>query len=237
MKYEKTCSQGSFIAWGTGFRFEYEAPDKLLGITPLDRKSAIAKLRFDQRLAESPLAYVESLNKTNQIKALMYSNNATANLAETLDRKRIGSLIKSTARISRFAFDLRTKNFDRFSWVFCKDFDLESLAIKQVMSKRKHKAFFMARLQTRYNNCVCVRGRTLSALVARLSDKTLSDLITMEFGHSYNNSAHRLLNASSKLSTISRILDENFIPEHKLGRYKGLKSPITNAQTTAQKGS
>ena len=226
MKYVNTCSQGSFIAWGTGFRFEYEAPSRLLSITPLDRKRAIARLRFDKDLAEDPLAYVESLDKTNQIQALMYSNNATLNLAETLDRDRISGLIKSTARISRFAFDLHTKNFERFAWFFCKDFDLESFKIKKFVSKRKETAFYIGKLQTRYHNSVRVRACTLPRLVAALSDKTLTDLITMEFGHSYNNSAHTLLNASSKLSTISRILDENFIPENKVERYKGLKNPI-----------
>ena len=230
MKYVNTCSQGSFIAWGTGFRFKYEAPSRLLSITPLDRKRAIAKLRFDDKLAKEPLAYVESLDKTNQIQALMYSNNTTIDLSDTLDRDRIGGLIKSTAHISRFAFDLNTKNFERFAAFFCKDFELESFKIKKFISKRQETEFYIGKLQTRYNNFVRVRACTLTGLTAALSDKTLTDLITMEFGHSYNNSAHTLLNASSKLSTISRILDENFIPERKLERYKGLKNPITKPQ-------
>ena len=235
MKYEETCTQGSFTVWGTGFRFDYEADNNFLNITSLDKKRALAHLKFDKHLAKDPLAYVESLDKTNQIKALMYSNNATINLAETMDYERIASLLKITARISRCAFDLRTKNFDRFSKIFCKDFDLSSMKIKKFTSSHKENEFYLARIQTQYNNSVCVRACTLTGLTAALSDRTLRDLMTMEFGHSHNNSAHSLLNVSAKLSTISHILDQNFIPEHKMIRYETLQNQIDNARKKRQK--
>lgn len=228
MKFEETDAQGSFRVWGTGFLFDYEAKGTLLKISPLDEDRAIAQLKFDRHLAKDPLAYVRSFDKTNQIKALMYSNNSTINLAETMDPERVTSLVSMTARISRCAFDLDTKNFERFSSVFCKDFDLKNLKIKRFNTREGQSELFLARIQTRYNNSVCVRACTMAGLTAALSDRTLRDLITMEFGHSYNNSAHGLLNASSKLSTISRVLDENFIPERKLDRYSKLMNPMNS---------
>lgn len=235
MKYEETCSQGSFIVWGTGFRFEYEAENKLLSVSPLDEKRAITRLKIDRHLARDPLGYVESLDKTNRIKALMYSNNTTVNLAEVLDSSRITSLVKTTARISRCAFDLSTKNYRRFAAMFCEDFDLKSIKIKKFYSRETDGELYLGRIQTRYNNSVCARACSLVGLTAALSDRTLRDLITMEFGHSYNNSAHALLNASAKLSTISRILDENFIPERKLDRYKTLSNSLDSIHSKLDK--
>ncbi len=232
MKYEETCAQGSFTVRGTGFRFNYDADDQLLHITSFDKKRALARLKLDQYLAKDPLAYVESFDKTNQIKALMYSNNATINLAETMDYERINSLIKITARISRCAFDLQTKNFKRFSRVFCKDFDLKNVKIKKFTSSYQSNELYLARIQTHYNNSVCVRACTLTGLTAALSDRTLRDLITMEFGHNYSNSAHSLLQVSSKLTTISHILDPSFIPEHKLKRYETLQDQIAKIMST-----
>lgn len=226
MKYEETCAQGSFKVWGAGFRYEYEAPNKLLNIAPLDEKRAIAHLKFDHHLSRNPLAFVEALNKTNQIHALMFSNNQTVNLADTLDVKRVASLIPTTARVSRFAFDLTNKNYSRFSSAFCKDFDLKSLILKKFRSDNSDTDLFLARMQTQSNNCINVRACTLSGLMSILSESTLSDLITMEFGHMSGRSAHKLLNAASKLSTIARILDENFIPEHKIGLYRDLPQKL-----------
>ncbi len=229
MKYEETCAEGSFIVWGTGFRFEYEAQTSFLNVTPLDEKRALVHLKLDRHLVKDPLTYVESLDKANQIKALMYSNNATINLAEIMDDERVASLIETTASISRCAFDLHTHNFERFSKMLCQKFDLKNVKIKKFRSRRKENELYLARIQTRYNNSVCVRACTLTGLTAALSERTLRDLITMEFGHSYNNSAHSLLNVSSKLATISHILDQNFIPERKLARYNALRSQMSTA--------
>ena len=226
MKYEKTCSQGSFTVWGTGFRYNYEAHNNIIDVAPLDENKAVAHLKCDHHIARNPLAYVKALNKTNQIKALMFSNNETIDLSQTMELERIGSLIKATANITRFAFDLDTHNFARFSSLFTKDFNLKRLKVKQFKSQEKGHDLFLGRIQTIHGNSVCARACTLVGLTARLSDRTLKDLMTMEFGHNFNNSAHTLLDASSKLGTISRILDENFIPQHKLERYKSLTNRL-----------
>ncbi len=227
MKHDCTVSHGSFTVWGTGFLYLYEADNKLLNIALPDEDKAIVKIKLDDALADDPLAYIDTLDKANQIKALLYSNNSTVNLAETLDDSRVASLIKTTARISRCAYDLDTLNFERFGSVFCKEFDLKGLKIKKFNSRSESQRFYLGRIQTRTDNTVCVRSCSLSGLMTQLSDKTMNDLIALEIGMRNDASAHKLLSASSKLLTISHILNKNFIPQHKLTRYEELIGSLT----------
>ncbi len=213
MRYRETCADGSFKAWGTGFRYEYQADINSLLVAHEKKDFAFAHLKFDKFIAQHPLRYVEALDKTHQIKALMLSNNSTVNLAETMDMSRVGALINSSARTSLHVYDLNFKNFSRFSRHFAQEFDLKHFKIKRFQSGSGENRFFVARVQTQHDNSVSVRACTLEGMLAALSERTMRDLITMEFGHQYQNSALSLLNLSTKLSTISNILDENFIPE------------------------
>lgn len=227
MKHDCTVSHGSFTVWGTGFLYLYEADNKLLNIALPDEDKAIVKIKLDDALVDNPLAYIDTLDKANQIKALLYSNNSTVNLADTLDDSRVASLIKTTARISRCAYDLHTLNFERFGSVFCKEFDLKGLKIKKFNSRSENQRFYLGRIQTRTEHTVCVRSCSLSGLMTQLSDKTMNDLIALEIGMRNDASAHKLLSASSKLLTISHILNKNFIPQHKLTRYEELIGSLT----------
>ena len=226
MKDRETCSQDSFETQGTGFRYSYDGYSNTLSVASLERQKVFAKLKFDHHLAMNPHAYVAALDKTNQIKALMYSNNATINLAETIDEPRVSSLIDITAQISRYAYDLLTHEYDSFSALFCADYNLKALKLRQIPAHGTGKPFYVAKIQTQHNNSISVQGCTLPVITEALSDKTLRDLITMEFGHYFGNSAQNLLNASSKLSIISRVLDEDFTPA------KRLKSPLTAEEQT-----
>jgi hypothetical protein len=230
MKYEETCTKGSFSVWGSGFRFDYKAQSKLLNIVPLHEKRILVHLQFDEHLAKTPLAYIEILEKTNQINALMYSNNATLNLAEIMEGARIASLIETSVDISRRAYDLKTMNFERFADHFRHYSDLKNVNIKKFTCSRQENEFYLARIQTHRDNSVCVRACTLSGLTAALSERMLHDLIAMELGR-YNNNARHLLHVSTKLSTISRIVDENFIPQHKLAQYEKLRKQMDTATT------
>ena len=228
MREGSIVSQGSFTVWGAGFLYEYEANDKVLNIALPDEDKAIVKIKLDDVLANDPMVYVDTLDKANQIKALLYSNNTTVNLAETLDTHRVASLIKTTARISRCAYDLDHKNFERFASMFCKEFDLKGLKIKKYSGRneRSHN-FYLGRMQTRTDNIICARSCSLAGLMTALSDKTMNDLISLEIGMHNDSAAHKLLSASSKMLTISHILNKNFIPQHKLSRYDALLESLT----------
>ena len=227
MKYRDTCAQGSFSVWGTGFRFEYEAAEKVLNIIPSGESKAVAYYKLDNELAKSPYDFVRHLDKTNQIKALMYSNNRTTNLADTIDMQRIASLLKTTTLISGFVQSLHSADYERFSEDFSDKFELKAVNIRSYISNEEQREIFYGELLSLYGNIITARSKSLSGLLQMLSERVLTDLIMVECGHNLNNTGHNLLNASSKLATISRVLDKNFIPKRRIERFKGLKNSLT----------
>lgn len=214
MKHWETGAHGSFTAWGSGFLYNYKAETNTLKVHHCDRQRALASLKFDYRLARQPLAYVVSLDKTNQIHALMFSNNATLNLTETMDLTRIKVMVDATARLSRYAYDLSCGDLYRFTTAFAADFNLHHVEIRHFAPNTAsgNAAFYAATIQTQHHNAITVRGHNLVRLTGQMAERTLHDLITMETGHFYSNSAQNLLNMASKLALISQILDEDFVP-------------------------
>ena len=213
MELHKTSSCGSFLAWGAGFGYHYEAEHNSLNITHKETRLHLARVRLNRHMAENPKAFVEQLNKAHEIKALILSNNETIKLADTIDAKLVGGIIKNSARLAKCAHELSHHSFSNFSRRFIKEFEVKKLKIKTIKNNGEDQILFVARLQTLHNNSVCVRACTLEGLLSVLSERTLRDLITMEFGHQYQNSAFNLMRLSAKLSKIGNILDENFIPE------------------------
>lgn len=216
MKYEETRADGTFKAWGAGFSYEYLAELNTLKITRAEKDYALAHIKFDKYISKDPLSFVKALDKTSQIKALMLSNNETINLTETIDEARLGALMKSAAKISRHAYDLNFRNFSRFSRQFAKEFNLKHFKIKRFRAGSAENMFFVARVETQHENSVSVRACSLEGMLSSLSDRTVRDLITMEFGHQFEKSAFNLLNLSAKLATIGHIVDENFDPAKRL---------------------
>lgn len=213
MELNKTSSCGSFQAWGAGFGYHFDAGINTLSITQKETQLALARIRLNRDIAQNPVAFVEQLNKTHEIKALILSNNGTIKLADTIDPKLVGGIIKNSVRLAKYAHELSHHSFSNFSRKFSKEFELKKLKIKTITHNDHEQLLFVARLQTLHDNSVCVRACTLEGLLSVLSERTLRDLITMEFGHQYQNSAFNLMRLSAKLSKIGNILDENFIPE------------------------
>lgn len=215
LDYRET-THGSFKAWGSGFRYDYNNEQKALNVLHQDTERLLARFNFDRFLSKSPLAYTELLNKTAQINALMVSNNQTINLSETMPLPHLSSVLSSIGGLSRHAFDLKQMHIRRFCLRFAMEFDLHSVKIKFFQPNDIENAFFIARLQTQHGNGISVRACSMTGIMAAMSDKTLRDLITMEFGHRFERSAQSLLNVSSKLSSLSWILDEEFDPSKRI---------------------
>ncbi len=215
MEFQET-SQGSFTAWGTGLTYAYNAYDHSLSIVHRERHDTLAHINFDSAMAKNPLGYVELLEKATQIKALIFSNHQTIDLADMFDAGKLKELLKPAFLLSRYAFDLDTKRYHRFCRLFCEDHALKSVKIKRFISEDGSNEFFIARIQTQHDNGIIVRGCTMAGLTAALSDRTLRDLITMEFGHRFEGSAQNLLRVSSQLSTLSCLLDEVYCPIEKI---------------------
>ena len=199
LDYRET-TRGSFKAWGIGFSYNYNKDQHSLTVLHKETERLLTKIKLDRRLSQAPLPYVEMLEKASQISALMVSNNRTVDLSKTIELQHMRPLLKNVARLSRYAFDLEYQYLSRFCRVFCKEFDIESLKIKQFSSNEIEDTFFIARMQTKNGNGISVRACTMTGIMAAMSDRTLRDLITMEFGHRYENSAQNLLNASSKFA-------------------------------------
>lgn len=209
-------SDGSFDVLGTGFSYNYNNNKNALTVFHKDTERLLTTLEFDRALSREPLSYVTLLEKASQINALMMSNNQTIDLSQTMELQHMHPLLNSVAEISRHAFDLHNLHLGRFCRAFTNKYDLKCIKIKKFVSGNQENTFFIARMHTKNDNGITVRGCTMTGIMAAMSDRTLRDLITMEFGHRFENSAQNLLNASSKFSSLSYILDENFIPESKL---------------------
>ncbi|NCT40702.1 MAG: hypothetical protein GW778_03455 [Alphaproteobacteria bacterium] len=216
MLHYRDTTRGSFEMWGNGFRYDYDNNKSALSVFHHESERLLAQFKFDSLLLKEPRTYVGFLDKASQINALMVSNNSTVNLAETMPLRHVAPIFQSIGVISRHAFDLHILDLPRFSERFAQEYGLKSINIKPFKSRDCENAFFIARLQTLHDNCISVRACTLGGIMGALSESTLRDLMTMEFGHRYNGSAQNLLNASSKLSSLSYILDESFVPEMKV---------------------
>lgn len=216
LKFRETSSH-SFTARGAGLDYYYNHHINDLSITPREkRQEALAQFHFDELLSEDPHDYVSLLEKTFQIKALMYSCNKTLDITHTIDAVRLRPILYNASYTSRYAFDLKKKNFERFCALFAEEFDFKAIKVKPFSSEDHKNTFFIARIQTKRDNAVNVRACTLAGIVAALSERTLRDLLTMEFGHRFDGSAQRLLQASAKLSAIANLLDDGFRPSLQL---------------------
>lgn len=216
LKYRETSSQGSFVAWGIGFRYQYNSPDNVLDVIDDKRSKPLLYIDFDQTLSKNPFMYIENLEKTTQIKALMFTGNMTADLSDSFDDARLPSILEDSARLARFSFDLRQRRFHRFGHYFCESHGLKRLQIRKMQGTAMHEPFYIGKLSTPNNNAVSVRACSLHRLLKELGDATLRDLITAEYGHPFQSAAYDLLAVSSKLSTISHVLDEHFVPAQKI---------------------
>jgi len=225
-------TQGSFEAWGSGFRYNYNDKKQALTVFHTNTERLLARFNFDQMLSKQPMAYVGFLEKASQINALMMSNNNTINLAETMELQHISPILRSIGSTSRHAFDLQNMLLNRFCTAFAKEFDLKSVKIKLFHPEYEESAFFIARIQTHHGNGFSTRACSLAGITSAMSDRTLRDLITMEFGHRFEASATNLLNASSRLTAISYILDESFVPKSKVLQTKHKKNQSINSYST-----
>lgn len=218
MKFKGTDNEGSFKAWGIGLGYDYDAKNKKLDIAHAGSVTPLLAVDFDDPMSKRPDIFVRILEKTTQIKALVYSNNTTINLAETLDRQRLPPILQSAGMLARYGFDLEEENFLRFAELFARDFSLKSIGLHKVASATSNgpEIHYDAQLETRLSNEVKVRATTLPALLLALSDQIIRDVITLEFGYGQQNTAHLLLSMTSKLSELSFILNDRFVPSRKI---------------------
>lgn len=216
MKCKEINSDGSFLAWGVGFHYEYDANQHILEITTARDGKPLTYTGFDTESCANPFRFVLLLEKATQIQALMLSNNATIDLSENFEDERLVAIFISCMNLAQFAYDLSQYDFKRFEKCFCADTPIKLLNIEKIESSESVDQFFSAKLSTDTSQELSKRAKSLHHLMIGLSDSIISDLITAEYGFKFKNTADTLLSVSSKLSLISLILNEAFIPVRKL---------------------
>lgn len=221
MRHKGTDTSGSFEAWGLGLFYHYDAQAHILDIIHARRNKPLIYIDFDRSLAKDPLSYVAFIEKSSQIRALMLSNNRMADISETLDEDRLCGILTSVASMARYCFDLQNMRYDRFSKYFIEETELKGFTIEHTSNQEHDSDFFKATLETQKSNTAIGRGPTLFRAISSLSDNIIQDLLTTECGYNIQGRAHALLRISSTLSAFSCILNDYFIPVHKVtGRDK-----------------
>ena len=225
-KDENSCD--SFAAWGTGFKYEFDAHLRKLDVFHAKTGSALLFIDFDKELLRDPRLFVSTLDKSCQIRALTLSNNTSVDLSQTFDDGKLTPMMVETARLARLSFDLMHGNFERFERYFCQDSIIRSMKIDRIRKFDAGSAYYAANIQTRRNNRLAVESPTLHGIMTKLSRKIVQDLITREFVSHYDALAHNLLKMSSNISILSLILNEKFLPSRKL------KEPRRDGQKNSQ---
>lgn len=223
LKYREHNSRGSFVAWGIGFHYRYDPDTKILDIIDARRQKPLLFLDFDGKTSKDPLTFTRNLDKANQINALIFSNNTTNDLSETLEDRRLVPILENSVFLAHYCFDLNHGKFQRFAKHFCGDFALKNIQIDRVENINPEASYFLAELRTLNNNAITSRATSLHSVIRKLSEKAVQDLMTAEYGNVLSGSAHNLLTASSKLSIISRILDENFSPHRRIQKMREIQ--------------
>lgn len=217
LKHKEAAPPGSFVAWGIGFAYCYEPKRNVLNISDARSKKPLFYVDCkNQPLAAGACDYAIFFEKATQINALILSNNSTVDLSELLDDRRLAAILEDSANLARYAYSLKQEDFKRFESDFCKNFTLKRLEIKKPKTLYPRDSSYFAKLKTLNNNVITSQKRSLHKILADLSERTLRDLIAVEFGYHFQHSTYDLLTVSSKLAIIGHILDERFIPAQRI---------------------
>ncbi len=225
--HNETDRLGSFEAWGTGFLYRYNAPSNNLSVLLPRQNTHLIDVDLKEFSVDA-LSYTQYLEKATQINALMFSNSATIDLTETFDPRRLRPITRNAAVFAGYALNLEQRHFHHFSLRFRETCALEEIYIDSLYKQEPDVEYFKGYVKTRQGNAVSAGGPSIADVLLHLSEKILRDLIVMEPEESRRSNSNDLLGASFKLSTTSRILDENFLPCHKLSSVRDSALQIKN---------
>lgn len=211
-----------YIAWGMGLSYRYNADRQNLTIIQTSNRASLKQLELDEAVSKSSLTYIEILEKTLQIKALVLSNYNTINITDIFADERLYSLVNAALITSRHAFDLRTRKFKRFATEFSNQHNLSSVKISRNKNPGSGLPYYYCSVKTANNNVVTERSCSLYKIFGRLSEKVAHELLSEEFFLHGEASAYSLIEVSSKFALIGNILNSDFIPAAKIKghRYK-----------------
>ncbi len=225
LEHRETDRKGSFIARGTSFYYQYCASKNRLNICHAETKSVLRSVTLEKRTLCNPLQFVHSFDKSSKIKALIFSNHKTVRLCNTLEGEKLLALLPNIERLTRYTCKLKNEQFRDFCKGFAQDFALQSIYIHKTEGNNGLD-FYNAGVTSIHNHSVEARATSLHGILRETATKVMHDLVMMEYGYSHHGSAHNLLTVSSKLSTLSRIVNNDYIPEFHLAEESSGESLI-----------
>lgn len=213
MLYQTLSSGGSFKANGAGFYYSYDADENGLSVFRNISGCKTLNITLPKKIKNDPLLFVHQLEKATQIKALTLSNYTTIKLCETIVPEKLAAIAKSVSRLALNSFDLSNNDVGRFSNVLRRGFGLKEMDISYIDHSASGDPYYKAKIVTKKDNCIVVRDSSLPVTLKKLSDGIVSDMIMREFTSHTDQNSQKLLRLSTRISIISKILNESFIPE------------------------
>jgi len=218
MRNVETDLHGSFIACGVGILYKYTAPTNTLEIFLRENRTYLFRMPIGERGAENIQALIHNFDKSVQIRALMISNHKTNDITKTLGAEKLQTIIRSAFKIGFYAFDAQIGEWDKLNLAIAQDFNLRKFKIKRLVCPSAGTAYIRCGIETPRNNELTVRAKTPSGVIKVLSERIIQDLIALEFAYRTDSFAHQLVTLSSKLGTLSRLLDKNYIPAQNVSK-------------------
>lgn len=214
MRKVQTDRNGSFVACGVGLLYQYSVTTHTLEIFQRKGRDYMFRLGLDGVDADDIPILIENFDKALQIKALMISSHKTNDLTKTMSPDRLQVIIKSAFRIALHACDAQLGHWKRLNLSIEKEFKLKRFKLKRLICPSAGTAYIRCGIETPRENELTVRAKTTAAVFKILSEKIIHDLMTIEFAYRTDSYAHQLVTLSSKMGTLSRVLDQSYVPKN-----------------------
>lgn len=225
LRYQSTDRRGSFDAWGVGLFYHYSAPVNTLEVysSPDDQAALLLQATLSKNSQCHVQDFVSYFDKVSQIKALMLSNQTSVNIADTMESERLRGVLINTCSLAKSVCALTNDKLRSFVSSSKEMYELKHFSIKHLCCQASGEKYYRARLKTYNSNEIVARSITMHGVLMTLSEKIIRDLIALEFSTRHN-TADNLLIFSSQLTTISRVMNQNFYPLSKIRPVKKRQS-------------
>lgn len=212
-RYQIVGSHGDLEAWGAAFNYRYNAVGNALAVYRNESGCTTLNITLPAKIADNPLLFIQQLEKATQIRALMLSSNATLRLCQTIVPEKLTAIARGVSKLALNCYDLRTDRIEKFTKLVRRSYGLKEFEISHIGYEQSGtKPYYKAKIVSCRDHCVVVREDNIHSLLKRLSDGIISDLITLEFSSRNNHCSEQLLRLATRLSVMSKIIDDRFDP-------------------------
>ena len=223
LEYTKYQTGESFKAMGVGLAYEYDQSAKCLRLLDRHSQSCILEAQVALYASNTIKSFVELVEKTTQIQALLASGHSTYNITDIFSHERLAPYLETTLNFATMALFLELKEFNIFGEQFCEHYDLKAFTITPLTPASYSVDMYRITVETHHGNVVDYQAGTIHTCLNFISRQIISDLLLKETKNNFQHEAHVLLSASSTLSTLSLIMN------HEFSAWKKLKKPLTKA--------